>query len=203
MLSGNPINSGTFNFTVQLNDGSNTTNQQYSVTISNALQVTTASLPNGTNGTSYSQQLQASNGVPYGGVPYSWSLVSGSLPANLNLATNGLLSGSLATNGTFNFTVEAADSLGGIYDQPLSLVIATNNPPPAGLLLSAPAYNRTGSFQFDFMSAPDINYTIQYSSNLSTWISVLSFQSPGGSMLIVDPNAAGSSQRFYRVKIGP
>jgi hypothetical protein len=71
------------------------------------------------------------------------------------------------------------------------------------MLLSAPVHNSDGSFQFGFMSAPGVNYTIQYSSDLSTWTSVLSFQSPGGSMLIVDPNAAGSSRRFYRVKIGP
>jgi hypothetical protein len=71
------------------------------------------------------------------------------------------------------------------------------------LVLGAPVQNFDGSFQFGFTSAPGIHYTIQYSSDLYTWTSVLTFQSPGGSMLIVDPNAAGASQRFYRVKIGP
>ena len=49
-LLGNPGDSGTFSFTVQLNDGNHTTNKQYSLTISNAVQVTTTSLPNGTSG---------------------------------------------------------------------------------------------------------------------------------------------------------
>jgi hypothetical protein len=132
-LFGVPGNNGTFTFVAQASDGVNTTNKQFSLTISNALQITTTSLPNGTNGSTYSQQLQAAAGVPFGGAsPYSWSLASGSasLPANLTLATNGLLSGTLAASGTFNFTVEVADSLGGIYDQPLSLTITSGTPVP-------------------------------------------------------------------------
>ena len=123
-IYGTPTTAGTFTFTVQLSDGVNTTNKQFSIGISNAVQITTTTLPNGTNGSAYSQQLQAAAGVPFGGAsPYSWSLASGSLPANLNLATNGLLSGMAATTGTFNFSVEVMDSLGGIYVQALSLTI--------------------------------------------------------------------------------
>ena len=66
-LSGSPGNSGTFSFTVQLSDGNHTTNQLYSLTISNAVQVTTTSLPNGTNGLNYAQQLLATAGVPFAG----------------------------------------------------------------------------------------------------------------------------------------
>src|SRR5260370_19808131 len=95
-LSGFPSGNGTFIFTVQASDGVNATNAQFSLTISNALQVTTTSLPDGTNEASYSQQLQAINGVPYSGLPYSWSLSSGGLPAALNPATKGRLSGPLA-----------------------------------------------------------------------------------------------------------
>ena len=132
-IYGMPDTSDTYTFTVQVtNSGSLTTNGQFSISISNAVQVTTTTLPNGTNGLNYSQQLQAAAGVPFGDAsPYSWSLAprSDSLPANLTLATNGLLSGTLADSGTFDFTVEVTDSLGGIYDQPLSLTI--NSPPDA------------------------------------------------------------------------
>jgi len=167
VLFGNPTNSGTFNFTVQDNDGgSNTTNQQYSVTISNALQVTTGSLPEGTNGASYSQQLQAINGVPYGGpVPYSWSLSSGSLPANLNLDTNGFLSGTLATNGAFNFTVAAADSLGAVFDQPLSLNIVTTNFPPLAVGTAG------GQIIVLWPASAGTNFTLQMATNLAgPWV---------------------------------
>jgi hypothetical protein len=125
-IYGTPTNAGTFTFTVQLSDGVNTTNKQFSISISNAVQITTTSLPNGTNYLNYSQQLQAATGVPFGGAsPYSWSVFSGSLPAGLTLATNGLLSGTLADSGTFDFTVEVTDSVGGIHDQSLSLAIAS------------------------------------------------------------------------------
>ena len=169
VLSGSPINSGNFVFTVQVNDGgSNTTNRQFSVAISNALQVTTAALPNGTNGAAYSQQLQATAGVPFGGVPYSWSLLSGSLPASLNLATNGLLSGPLTTSGLFNFTVEATDSLGAIYDQFLSInVVSTNSS-------SAPPVNiaSAGGQVLIYYPLSGSNYVLQTTTNLATgpWV---------------------------------
>ena len=128
-IYGTPTNAGAYTFTVQVTDsGDLTTNGQFTIGISNAVQVTTTMLPDGTNDLYYSRQLQAAAGVPFGGAsPYSWSLAprSGSLPANLTLATNGLLSGTLADTGTFDFTVEVTDSVGGIYDQPLSLTIAS------------------------------------------------------------------------------
>lgn len=137
-LSGTPTHGGTFTFTVQVNDGgSNTTNQQVSVTNSNAVQITTTTLPNGTNGAGYSLPLQASYGVPFSGPsPYGWSLLSGSLPGNLNLNMNGLLSGTPTNSGLFSFTVQVTDSLGGTASQPLNLTLVSTNtvpPPPAGI----------------------------------------------------------------------
>lgn len=43
--------------------------------------ITTAALPNGTAGTPYSEQVQASSGVS----PYTWALGSGALPQGLQL----------------------------------------------------------------------------------------------------------------------
>lgn len=132
-LSGTPGSSGTFIFTNQVNDGSHLTNRSFTVSISNALQITTVSLPNGTNGSAYSQQVQAAGGQP----PYNtWTIASDSLPPNLNLTTNGLISGTAAVSGNFSFTVGLADSLGGYASQQLSLSLnATNNgtPPTMGV----------------------------------------------------------------------
>ena len=82
-----------------------------------SLQVTTLALPNGTNGLAYSQQLSAI----YGQLPYSWSLIFGSLPSGLTLATNGLISGTPTNNGTFNFTVKVTDILSETATQTLEL----------------------------------------------------------------------------------
>jgi len=163
VLSGTPGSSGTSVFTVSVNDGgSNSTNRQYSVAISNALQITTTTLPNGTNGLNYSQQLHATAGVPFGGsVPYSWSLFSGSLPANLNLATNGLLSGAAVVNGTFNFTVQATDIAGGIATQPVALTLITTNIPPLAITTAG------GQFFVLWSASAGTNFTLQTATNLA------------------------------------
>jgi hypothetical protein len=83
------------------------------------LQVTTTSLPNGTNGVAYSQTLVATGGQ----TPYSWTNISGVLPPGLTLATNGLISGTPTTSGTSNFTVRVTDALSATATQPLTLTV--------------------------------------------------------------------------------
>jgi hypothetical protein len=166
-LSGSPNASGVSTFTVQVNDGGGiTTNRQYSLAISNAVQITTSTLPNGTNGLNYSQQLQAINGVPFGGVPYRWSLSSGNLPANLNLTTNGQLSGTAIVNGTFNFSVQAADSLGGVATQFLSFTLITTNIPPLAISTVG------GQVVVLWPAAAGTNFNLEMTTNLETgpWV---------------------------------
>jgi hypothetical protein len=108
---GNPQTAGTYNFTVQLSDGNgNSANQALSLTISaGSLQISMNSLPNVTNGLFYNQTFQASGGTP----PYSWAIpaYSSSLPDNLTLAANGLLSGiSAVTAGTYYFDLVVTDA---------------------------------------------------------------------------------------------
>jgi hypothetical protein len=71
--------------------------------------VTPASLAPGTVGYPCGRALAATGGVP----PYAWSLVSGSLPPGLGLASTGLISGTAASKGTASFTarVTGADGL--------------------------------------------------------------------------------------------
>ena len=128
-FNGTPGNSGPFTFTVQVTDGNgHSTNETVSLIInpsSSPLQINTGSLPYGTNGTFYSQTVQASGGVP----PYSWSIpnYSANPPANLTLATNGVLSGVPAASGNFSFYVRVTDSTAATMDQLISLNIV--NPP--------------------------------------------------------------------------
>jgi hypothetical protein len=99
------------------------------------LQITTASLPNGTNTVFYSQTLQASGGTP----PYSWSIPSYSLnpPANLSLSPSGVLSGTLSAsaNTYYYFDVvvtDAADDTAELDALPLFVV----NPPLPPLVIT-------------------------------------------------------------------
>ena len=71
------------------------------------LAVTTSSLPGGTVGAPYpSTGLQASGGVS----PYTWSLGSGTLPAGLNLAAGGAISGTPTAAGSYPVTFAVTDS---------------------------------------------------------------------------------------------
>lgn len=71
-----------------------------------AMVINPTPLPAAARGLSYSQQLFSTNGS--GAV--SWSIVGGSLPPGLTLNPTGLFSGPASTDGTYSFTVQAADS---------------------------------------------------------------------------------------------
>jgi len=70
------------------------------------LSVSTTFLPNGAQFVAYSQSLAAVGGT----APYSWSLLSGTLPSGLTLSTGGQISGTPTILGTSNFTMQVTDS---------------------------------------------------------------------------------------------
>ena len=109
VIGGAPTDSGSFNFTVQVTDSARRiATKTFDVTVNPpVLTVTTPSpLPAGMEGTAYSQQLAATGGTP----PYTWALSAGSLPAGLDLNPSGLISGTPASPGNFNFTARVTDT---------------------------------------------------------------------------------------------
>jgi len=73
------------------------------------LKITTTSLPNGTLGVLYQTTvLQATGGVQ----PYTWSILSGTLPTGLMLAANGTISGTPTgtTTGTSSIKFQVSDA---------------------------------------------------------------------------------------------
>lgn len=163
VISGTPTTPGTYGFTVQVTDGNSAmTNQVFSLSISNGVQITTTSLPDGTNGVSYSHQLTAINGQP----PYTWTNTSGSLPANLTLSPGGLISGTVQTTGTFDFTVQATDVMGGYAIQPLSLtLISTNVPPPLAISTAS------GQIFVFYPASAGTNFVLQEATNVAgPWV---------------------------------
>jgi len=77
--------------------------------------VATASLPNATQGSSYSQTLQAAGGT----TPYTWTC-SG-LPSGLSCSAGGTLSGTPTATGTFSVAVTVTDQNGVSSTRTLSL----------------------------------------------------------------------------------
>jgi len=80
--------------------------QILSIKVWNNLRITTVSLASATTGVAYSQTIAATGGA----TPYTWSLLSGSLPAGLSLTASGVISGTPTTEGVSNFIVQVADS---------------------------------------------------------------------------------------------
>jgi hypothetical protein len=74
---------------------------------STAPTIITTSLPGGTVGTPYNQDLTAT-----GSAPITWSYTSGTLPPGLTFWARGALTGTPTTAGTYNFTVKATNALG-------------------------------------------------------------------------------------------
>jgi len=152
VISGTPTAPGTSSFTVRAVDAvGQSDTQALSITITTTPppptppDITTTSLPNGTVGQPYNQAVQVTGGT---GV-LTWTIISGTLPANLILnSANGAISGTPTAEGTSSFTVRVQDASGLSDVQALSITINPPAPPrittttlPAGTL--GQAYNQT------------------------------------------------------------
>lgn len=111
VLAGTPTVAGSYPLTVQAVDLSMQRARKtltLNVASSASLAVVTSTLPGGTVGDVYpNPQITASGGFP----PYTFSLASGSLPPGLSLASNGIISGTPTTAGSFSPTFRVTDSV--------------------------------------------------------------------------------------------
>ena len=154
VLSSNGVISGsvssasssyTYPFVVAVRDSSTTVQTATAnasialVASASPLSITSAVLPSGTGGITYSAALQAAGGTP----GYTWKISSGSLPAGLTLAaTTGVISGTPSGSGTSTFTVAVSDNGNPVQSQSTatSIVVA------AATQTAAP--NGPGTFWF-------------------------------------------------------
>jgi hypothetical protein len=123
-FSGTPTTSGTYEFYLELSDQNppsaswcvpKTAERQFRISIDPGLSLSKDPRPVGTIGVPYSNQIAASlvtsptSTQPASGL--SWSVISGTLPTGVNLgASDGTLSGTPTTEGSFTFTVKATGS---------------------------------------------------------------------------------------------
>ncbi len=110
-LEGTPTQTGTFVFTVRVTDQGSPQvfkTQEFTLKIYDEVVIETSKLKNANRGIPYSDNIVVSGGA----IPYSWKIISGSLPAGLTLnSTSGLISGTtnLVSGHSSALTVRVTD----------------------------------------------------------------------------------------------
>jgi hypothetical protein len=113
VISGNPTTAGSYQFTMQVEDGSKkdaVVTRDYTIVVAaqGNFVICSTNLPVGSRGKVYSDQIVAQGGS----APYMWGISAGQLPPGLLLSATGTITGTPAARGDFAFTVAADDSAG-------------------------------------------------------------------------------------------
>jgi hypothetical protein len=119
VLGGTPTVPGVYTYTIT---AFQTNGPGTSVQITDTLKVfglVTTSIPDGTVGTDYSEQLTTAGGT----APVTFALI-GALPDGMTLSPTGLISGTPTTDETSAFMVKFTDAEGGTCQQDMSITIA-------------------------------------------------------------------------------
>jgi len=128
VISGVPTAAGAFSPTIQVTDAANNSGTKalnMSVALASVPLISNSALAGGTVGAAYSATLQAAGGT----APYTWSIISGSLPAGLNLAAStGVISGTPTASGTASFTVQVEDPADDASAKALSIAVTAAAP---------------------------------------------------------------------------
>jgi Putative Ig domain len=160
-ITGTPTAAGTASFTAQVTDNASATaTRALSITVTTtALQITTTDLPAAAASVPYHAVLAASGGTP----PYTWSLLSGSLPPGVALGADGTIGGIPAGTGLFTFTAQAADSAAATATAILSVTVTAGplviTPGPWRFLLAAPQPD--GSYLAEVIQAASRTITLR------------------------------------------
>jgi subtilisin family serine protease len=119
-LSGTPATAGTKTVVVRFVDYvPNTVSRTITFTVTGGAPViSTTTLPSGTVGEAYAQQLVVSDGRTG-----TWAVSSGALPIGLTLGSTGLIEGTPAEAGDFTFTAQFMDAGGNLATATLTLTV--------------------------------------------------------------------------------
>jgi hypothetical protein len=139
-----------------------------------------------TNGHSASFSVAATGILP---LTYQWSFNGTNLLNSTN--TTMMLQNVFPVNDGA-YTVAVASTYGSITSNPAMLTVVP-------LAITAPTILASGQFQFSFDTATGVNYAVQYSTNLMQWFPFVTLGGIGLPLTLIDPNAASSPQRFYRI----
>ncbi|MBN9662525.1 MAG: putative Ig domain-containing protein [Acidobacteria bacterium] len=141
VISGIPTTVGSYIFLLRVTDAlSAVATKTMTLTVSqtggSTLTITTPSpLPVAPLNQAYTATMAGSGGTP----PYIWTFSGGSIPPGLQLNTNGTLSGTPTTAGTYSFNILLTDNTGASVQGAFSLTVGS------GLTITTPTTLPNGS----------------------------------------------------------
>ncbi len=120
-ISGTPTSPGAYTFSVSVEDSEGTyAEREFTIDVTEKLGIITDSpLVRGTRGVQYFKSLAAVGGQQ----PYVFSKSTGTLPPGVRLLSNGNLSGTPSSTGSYSFTVRVADDAGRAAEKTFDLEI--------------------------------------------------------------------------------
>jgi hypothetical protein len=143
-LSGTPLSSGNFTFTIEVRDAQSRAAQKSVTMVVNGsavapLEIVNTSMPSVALLGNLSVQLSATGGT----APYVWAIANGALPTGVSLnTTTGALSGAATASGDFTFVAQVSDSQAQAAQKVFTVTV---NPLPLEIAISALANVVQGS----------------------------------------------------------
>ncbi len=152
------------NATVTFTDSSNSAGCTYTgaLQVVSALRITSTSLPDAGYGIPYSARVTAAGGVG----PYTWSVIAGSPPDGVTLASNGVFIGTPQSSAPATLTVQVMDKYGVTASATFTISVEA---PPVITVSSLPV-GAVGDKYFDTLTAeggvPPYSWTVGPSGGL-------------------------------------
>ncbi len=205
---------GTHTITLVATDSkgkSGNTSINITLTAATSLTITSTSLPSGKVGVSYPATNLSATG---GKTPYTWSW-SGNTPHGLNLSTDGIISGTPTTSGTYSFTVQVKDSsspqqadskaLSIVVNPSITPTVASVNPGSGQqgktLTVTITGANLTGATSVSFGAGVTVNsFTVNSSTQITANISISSTATTGAkNVSVTTPAGTGIGNGLFTV----
>jgi hypothetical protein len=140
-LNGMPTAGGDATFTLQVTDARGTSQSRAFTIKVKPFEINTESIAYKANA-AFVQTLTVAGGT----APYTWTVVEGALPSSVTVSAQGVISGTVATEGSYPFTVQVSDSTSYVTTKQLTLLIfAVEITTPAILdpAIQGAAYSKT------------------------------------------------------------
>jgi hypothetical protein len=118
---------------------------------------------------------------------------------NVNVTTSTLVLNNVGFGSGGVYDAVVSSPYGSVTSSVVNLTVTLSAPP---LLLSPTGFNTNGGFQLSVYGQIGQAYTLQASTNLLNWVSILNFTCTNSPTYIVDPVAKNFDYRFYRLAQG-